>query len=312
MGKRVVPHFFLEEILGDEGLHACLYLVTVDMAGEVLQGFEFAGWRAATATSGWSPTSPRCASCPGSRRPPSSSATLADEESGAPIEETPRQILKRQIERATKAGYTAKLASELEFYAFRDTYEELADCDCRDARPTSSCGIDYTYSAPPYDEWLIRQIRNDMLGAGIPIEFSKGESGRGQHEINLTYSDALDAADNHAIFKHGMKEIAMLSGAAVTFMAKWSMAEAGSSFHLHSSLWNDDGSTSLMWDAEAPDHQSETFRHFLGGLMATAREMSIMFAPFVNSYKRYQLGSWAPTAIVWGPDNRTLRFSHRR
>jgi glutamine synthetase len=147
-----------------------------------------------------------------------------------------------------------------------------------------------------------------MLGAGIPVEFSKGEFGRGQHEINVTYADALEAADNHAIYKHGVKEIAAANGVAATFMAKYTMAEAGSSCHLHSSLWSKNGKDSRMWDAEAPNHMSKTFNHYLGGLMGTTREMSILFAPFVNSYKRYQLGSWAPTAIVWSHDNRTCGF----
>jgi glutamine synthetase len=140
------------------------------------------------------------------------------------------------------------------------------------------------------------------------VEFSKGEFGRGQHEINITYSDALSNADHHSLYKHGVKEIVALSGVAATFMAKWTMAEAGSSCHLHSSVWNADGTESLMWNEDAPHHLSETFRWWMGGLMATAREMSWMYAPFVNSYKRYQLGSWAPTAIVWSHDNRTCGF----
>jgi glutamine synthetase len=147
-----------------------------------------------------------------------------------------------------------------------------------------------------------------MDGAGVPVEFSKGEFGRGQQEINLRYADALEMADRHVIYKNGVKEIADQHGRAVTFMAKWSMAEAGSSFHLHSSLWDGDGKRSLMWDDGAPHHLSKTFRGYLGGLMATAHEMAWMFAPSVNSYKRYQLGSWAPTAIVWGHDNRTCGY----
>ncbi|MGH2650374.1 MAG: glutamine synthetase family protein, partial [Actinomycetota bacterium] len=168
--------------------------------------------------------------------------------------------------------------------------------------------MDYHMLQTTKDEWLIRQIRNGMVGAGIPIEFSKGEFGKGQHEINIVYADALETADRHALYKHGTKEIAALNGAALTFMAKWTMAEAGSSCHVHSSLWSDDGEESLMWDDTAPHHMTDTFRYFLGGLMATAHELAWMFAPFVNSYKRYQLGSWAPTAIVWSPDNRTAGF----
>jgi glutamine synthetase len=158
------------------------------------------------------------------------------------------------------------------------------------------------------DEWIIRQIRNNMVAAGIPVEFSKGEFGKGQHEINITYADALRTADYHSLYKHGVKEICAMNGVAATFMAKWTMAEAGSSCHMHSSVWSADTDESLMWDQNAPNHFSETFRHYLGGLMSTAREMAWMYAPFVNSYKRYQLGSWAPTAIVWSRDNRTCGF----
>jgi glutamine synthetase len=142
----------------------------------------------------------------------------------------------------------------------------------------------------------------------VPVEFSKGEWGRGQHEINLKYSDVLEMADRHTIYKNGVKEIAAMNGVSATFMAKWTMAEAGSSCHLHTSVWNEDGAESLMWDDADPDHMSETFRYFLGGLMSVTREMALMFAPSVNSYKRYQAESWAPTAIALGHDNRTCGY----
>ena len=158
------------------------------------------------------------------------------------------------------------------------------------------------------DEWIIRQIRNHMRGAGIPVEFSKGEFGKGQHEINITYSDALSNADHHSLYKHGVKEIAALNGVSATFMAKWTMDEAGSSCHLHSSIWNAKGTKSLTWSDEGVGNMTDEFRWYLGGIMATAREMSWMYAPFVNSYKRYQLASWAPTAIVWSRDNRTAGY----
>lgn len=308
MGKRVIPQYFLKEILGHEGLHACLYLVTVDMAGEVLQGFRFADWESGYGDFRLIPDVSTLRLVPWLEKTAMVICDVADEQTGEPVEVAPRQILKRQVERAAKAGYASKIASELEFYLFRDSYEDLADRGYRDARPSSAYGMDYHMLQTTRDEWIVRKVRNDMLAANIPVEFSKGETGRGQHEINITYADALEAADNHAIFKHGMKEIAMLSGAAVTFMAKFAMEEAGSSCHLHSSLWSPDGAKSAMPDASGTNHMSPTFRHYLGGLMATAREMSVMFAPFVNSYKRYQLGTWAPTAIVWGRDNRTCGF----
>jgi len=231
-----------------------------------------------------------------------------DEETGEAVEVAPRQILRRQVERAKAAGYTVKCGSELEFYMFKDSFEEAAEKHYQEMHPHSDYIMDYHILQTTKDEYMIRQFRNHMDNAGVPVEFSKGEFGRGQHEINLRYTDALEMADRHVIYKNGVKEIAALNGRAVTFMAKWSMTEAGSSCHLHSSMWDEDGSKALMWDDDGPHHMSQLFRHYLGGLMSTARELAWMFAPSVNSYKRYQAGSWAPTAIAWGHDNRTCGF----
>jgi glutamine synthetase len=308
MGKRVVPHFFLEEILGEEGLHACLYLLAIDMEMEPLPGYQYASWETGYGDFLMVPDLSTLRMVPWLEKTAMVICDVADEETKEPVEVAPRQILKRQIERAQQAGYTSKIGSELEFYLFKNSFEEAAAAGYRNLEPSSSYIMDYHMLQTTRDEWIIRQIRNDMLGAGIPVEFSKGEFGKGQQEINITYADALEAADNHAIYKHGVKEIGTLKGAAATFMAKWTMAEAGSSCHIHSSMWSPDGKESLMWDDAGKNHMSETFDHYLGGLMTTAREMAWMFAPFVNSYKRYQLGSWAPTAIVWSHDNRTCGF----
>jgi glutamine synthetase len=308
MGKRVLPDFFLEEILGEEGLHACLYLLAIDMEMEPLPGYEYASWDTGYGDFRMVPDMSTLRICPWLEKTAMVICDIADEEDGAPVTVSPRQILKDQISKAAEMGFTVKTGSELEFYLFRDSYTDIADGGYRNLRPSSTYIMDYHMLQTTRDEWVIRQIRNGMRGAGIPVEFSKGEFGKGQHEVNITYSDALSNADHHSLYKHGVKEIALLNGVAATFMAKWTMAEAGSSCHLHSSVWNADGTGSLTWDADAPQHLSETFRWYLGGLMATAREMAWMFAPFVNSYKRYQLGSWAPTAIVWSRDNRTCGF----
>lgn len=308
VGKRILPHFFLEDVLGEEGLHACLYLITVDMEMEPLPGFEYATWESGYGDFKMIPDLSTLRLVPWIDKTAMVICDIADEHTGELVEVAPRTILRRQVDRANQAGYTINAGSELEFYLFKETYEDAARKRYQDLTPSSTYIMDYHMLQTTKDEWLIRQIRNGMLRAGIPIEFSKGEFGRGQHEINITYADALTTADYHAIYKHGAKEIAALNGAAVTFMAKWTMAEAGSSCHMHSSVWNEDGTESLMWDEGAPHHMSDTFRYYLGGLMSTAREMSWMYAPFVNSFKRYQLGSWAPTAIVWSPDNRTCGF----
>jgi glutamine synthetase len=308
MGKRIVPDFFLEEVMGEEGLHACLYLLAIDMEMEPLPGYKYASWETGYGDFRVIPDLSTLRLVPWIEKTAMVICDVADEETREPVEVAPRQILKRQLERAREAGYTFKGGSELEFYLFKDTYEEAAQKRYQELRPSSTYIMDYHMLQTTKDEWLIRQIRNNMLAAGIPIEFSKGEFGRGQHEINIMYADALETADRHALYKHGVKEIAAMNGAAITFMAKYTMAEAGSSCHVHSSVWNEDGTEPLMWDEEDPHHMSETFRYFLGGLMATAREMAWMFAPFVNSYKRYQLGSWAPTAVAWSRDNRTVGF----
>src|SRR5438034_2322732 len=308
MGKRVLPDFFIEGILGAGGLHACLYLLAIDMEMEPLPGFKYASWETGYGDFRMIPDLTTLRWCPWIDKTAIVLCDIADEETSEPVAVAPRQILKDQIAKAAAQGYQVKTGSELEFYLFKDSFDELAERSYREPRTSSPYIMDYHMLQTTKDEWLIRQVRNGMRGAGIPVEFSKGEFGKGQHEINITYSDALSNADHHAMYKHGAKEIAALNGVALTFMAKWTMAEAGSSCHLHSSVWNADGSESMMWSDVGEHHMSETFRWYLGGLMTTAREMAWMFAPFVNSYKRYQLGSWAPTAIVWSHDNRTCGF----
>jgi glutamine synthetase len=309
MGKRVTGDFFVHDLLEGEGaIHACNYLLAVDMEMEPLPGYAYANWDTGYGDLKAIPDLSTLRSIPWLEKTALVICDVFDEETGEPIAVAPRTILKRQLERAKAAGYTVKTGSELEFYLFKDSFEEAADKGYRGMVPHSSYIMDYHILQTTKDEYIIRQIRNGMDGAGVPVEFSKGEFGRGQQEINLRYTDALEMADRHMIYKNGVKEIASLSGRAVTFMAKWSMAEAGSSFHLHSSLWDGSGEESLMWDETQPHHMSGVMQRYLAGLMATAQEMSWMFAPFVNSYKRYQLGSWAPTAIVWAHDNRTCGF----
>jgi glutamine synthetase len=309
MGKRVLPDFFLDEIMGEEGLHACLYLLAIDMEMEPLPGYAYASWETGYGDFRMVPDIETLRRCPWLEK---TVMVLCDiyeeEEADRQVEVAPRTILQRQIERAADAGFLIKTGSELEFYLYQDSYRDIAAGGYRELRPSSPYIMDYHMLQTTRDEWLIRQIRNHMRGAGIPVEFSKGEFGKGQHEINITYSDALSNADHHALYKHGVKEIAELNGVAATFMAKWTMAEAGSSCHLHSSVWSADGEESLMYDEAGSHHMSDTYRWYLGGLMTTAREMAWMYAPFVNSFKRYQLGSWAPTAIVWSRDNRTCGF----
>ena len=307
VGKRVTGHFFLDEMVSGEGMHACDYLLTVDVDMEPLPGYRFANW-----DTGYGDV--RCVPDLSTLRlVPWLEATalvLCDvfTEDGQVVEVAPRAILKRQVERARAMGYAVKCGSELEFFLYRDSYEEAASRGYRELTPHASYIEDYHILQTTKDEYLIRAIRNGMDGARVPVEFSKGEWGSGQHEINLAYADALEMADRHVIYKNGAKEIAALAGRSVTFMAKPSMDGAGSSCHIHTSLWDADDERPLSAAADDPHALGEPFRWFLGGLVATGRELAWLFAHYVNSYKRYQPESWAPTALVWGPDNRTCGY----
>ena len=201
---------------------------------------------------------------------------------------------------------TAMMGSELEFYLFRQSYEEIGNASFRDLKPSSDYLVDYHLLQPARDEDVLRRVRNEVAASGIPVEGSKGEWGRGQHELNLLYAEALEMADRHVIYKHASKEIAAQQDRAISFMAKLAADQAGSSFHLHSSLWNNDSKHSLF--SAADGSATEAFRWFLGGLLRYGRELTYFFAPTVNSYKRYQAESWAPTALVWADDNRTTAY----
>jgi len=302
MGKRVTGRFFKDEVLS-HGMHACAYLLTVDMEMEPLPGFASASW-----TSGYQdfkalPDFKTLRLIPWLDK---TALVLCDlvSEDGKPVSVSPREILKKQVARAQKAGYRPKVASELEFYLYKDSFDSARVKNFHDLDPYGAYLEDYHILQTTKEEFVIQAIRNGMEKAGIPIEGSKGEGGKGQEEINLEYTDALEMADRHVIYKNGVKEIAYQKGVAVTFMAKPHQDRAGSSFHLHSSLWNPKGTKNLF----STGPQSPLFKHYLAGQLALGRAMSLWFAPSVNSYKRYQAGSFAPTRLVWAEDNRTCGF----
>ncbi len=306
MGKRLTGAYFLDHV--DEGLHACDYLLAMDVDNEPLPGFNFAGWSRGYGDIHGRPDLNTIRRLPWLEK---TAFILCDVESfeGVPVAIAPRTILRRQVERARKLGLEPKTASELEFFLFRDTFEQAAAKRYQDLEPYGRYIEDYHILQGTKAEWLLRQIRNGMEGAAVPVENSKGEWGYGQQEINLRYTDALEMADRHVIYKNGVKEIAALNQVAVTFMAKWSMAQAGSSMHLHSSLWDVKHDTPLFFAKGGEPHgMAPVFQHYLAGLMALAQEFALFFAPYVNSYKRYQAGSFAPTSVVWSYDNRTCGF----
>jgi glutamine synthetase len=309
VGKRVTGPFFLEHVL-EHGIEVCDYLLAVDIDMDPLPGYRFANW-----DSGYGDM--KAVIDADTIRPlpwlEGSALVLCDllTMEGEPVEVSPRQILRRQLERAAGRGLVVKCATELEFYLFRESFEEAAAKGWQDLSPHADTIEDYQLLQTSRDEYIIGRIRNEMLQAGIPIEFSKGEAGRGQHEINVTYGDGLEVADRHVVFKNGVKEIAAQHGRAATFMAKWSMDSVGSSCHLHTSLWDAASGAALMAGDAGDDDPSDLTvvgRQFLAGQLHAGRQLAWCFAPYVNSYRRYVPGSWAPTALVWGDDNRTCGF----
>jgi len=309
VGKRVTGAFYLDHVV-EHGIEVCDYLLACDVDMTPLPGYTFADWE-----SGYGDL--HAVIDPTSLRPlpwtPGSVMVLCDllTLDGEPVEVSPRRILRRQVERAETLGFEIRCATELEFYLFRDSFAEAADKRWYGLVPHADTIEDYQLLQTAGDEYIIGRIRNQMVEAGIPVEFSKGEAGAGQHEINITYGTPLEVADRHLVFKNGVKEIAAGFGRAATFMAKWSMDSAGSSCHIHTSLWDRATGRPLMAPADRdpePSGLSTVGRQFVAGQIHAARQLAWCAAPSVNSYRRYVPDSWAPTAVVWGEDNRTCGF----
>ena len=305
VGKRVTGHFFLDSIKDE--MHACDYLLAVDIGMEPVPGYKAASWE-----KGYGDFTVKCDMSTLRRIPWLEGTALVvgdvQDHHGADLAHAPRSILKRQLARARDMGFTANMASELEFYVFDDSFRDCHDKGYRDLKASGYYIEDYHILQTTKEEELVRAIRNGMDGAGIPVETSKGEWGPGQEEINFKYAEALVSADNHAIYKNGAKEIAWQQGKAITFMAKWNYELAGNSCHIHSSLWNAKTGKTAFHDPKREHSFSQTFRHYCAGLLAAAEEMTYFLAPYVNSYKRFQSGSFAPTHIAWSVDNRTSGF----
>lgn len=306
VGKRVTASYFFDHMT-DDGMHACDYLLSVDMEMNPQAGFEMTSW-----ASGYGDFHATLDESTLRLTPWLEGTALVladlDWEGKKPVSQSPRAILKAQVERARAAGFTAMMASELEFYLFNEPVADFARRNFMQGKPSSDYIIDYHILHTTRDESVIREIRNQMNAARVPVEFSKGEWGRGQQEINLAYAEAVEMADRHVIYKNGVKEIAGQKGCCVTFMAKPDATEAGSSCHIHTSLFDaKTGKQNLFWN-KAKDEPSPLFRQFLGGMMRYVPEFFLFFASTINAYKRYQVGSFAPTRIAWSHDNRTTGF----
>lgn len=299
LGKRLHAEFFVEEMEAEHPVEGCNYLLALEMEMDPVPGYEIASWEQGYGDFAMRPDMSTL------RRIPWLEATalvLADVEwhDGSPVQPSPRQVLSAQMERAAALGFTPMVGSELEFYLLKETYAEAHAKGYTGLTPSVPYILDYHILATTYDEPLLRAIRNGMHAAGMRVETSKGEAWPGQQEVNFRFSDAVTMADNHVIYKNGAKEIAFLRGCSISFMPKPFEDWIGNSCHIHSSLFRGDEAVFAEDDA--------VFGQWLAGQIAFAKELAIFFAPTVNSYKRYAAGSWAPTTLAWGNDNRTCGF----
>jgi glutamine synthetase len=299
MGKRVQGEYFVEDRAAEHGVEGCNYLLALDMEMDPIPGYQMANWEKGYGDFLLQPDLGTLRLTPWLD---GTALVLCDVlwHDGSPVNPSPRQVLKRQVERAGELGYTPMFGSELEFYLLKESYAEAHAKHYRDLTPSVPYILDYHILATTYDEPLLRQIRNHMQAAGIPVESSKGEAWPGQQEVNFRYSDALAMADNHTVYKNGAKEIAHLNSCSITFMAKPDHTWIGNSCHIHASLWEG--------EKAAFAGESDVFKYFLAGQIACFKELAVFLAPTINSYKRYAAGSWAPTTLAWGHDNRTCGF----
>jgi glutamine synthetase len=298
LGKREQAEYFLDES-AQHGVEGCNYLLALDMEMDPQPGYAMASWERGYGDFHLRPDLATLRRIPWLE---GTALVLCDVgwEDGTPVVASPRQVLAAQVERARAAGFDAMFGSELEFFLLNESYAEAHAKHYRDLTPSVPYILDYHVLATSFDEPLIRQIRNGMQAAAIPVESSKGEAWPGQHEINFRFADALTSADRHVIYKNGAKEIAHLNGRSITFMAKPDHTWIGNSCHIHCSFWRD--GANVFGDEEG------VFAQFLAGQIACTRELALFFAPTINSYKRYAAGSWAPTTLAWGHDNRTCGF----
>ncbi|GAA3178849.1 gamma-glutamylethanolamide synthetase GlnA4 [Streptomyces virens] len=318
-GKRFAARFFLDEVL-EHGTEGCNYLLAVDADMNTVDGYAMSSWERGYGDFAMHADLATLRRVPWNEGTALVIADLAWDD-GSPVVAAPRQILRRQLDRLAELGLTAQVGTELEFIVFKDTYEQAWDAGYRGLTPANQYNIDYSVLGTGRIEPLLRRIRNEMAGAGLTVESAKGECNPGQHEIAFRYDEALVTCDQHAVYKTGAKEIAAQEGVSITFMAKYNERE-GNSCHIHLSLADADGTNVMAGTAQDPGGMSELMRHFLAGQLAALREFSLLYAPHINSYKRFQPGFFAPTAVAWGRDNRTcalrvvghgrsLRFENR-
>ncbi len=306
IGKRFHAQFFVDSAHAET--HACNYLLANDIDMEPVPGYAAASWSQGYGDFVLKPDMATLRLLPWAPGTALVLADVLDHHHHEDVPHSPRAILKRQIKRLAEKKMTAFFASELEFYLFDESFEAIHNKGYRDPKTAAYYIEDYHIFQTAKEEPVMRAIRNGLQGAGIPVENSKGEWGPGQAEINVRYAEALEMADRHVLIKQAIKEIAYAQGKAVTFMAKWRYDLAGSSSHVHGSLWDTAGKKPLFFDPKAEHGMSALMRQYMAGQLAYARDITYFLAPFINSYKRFQVGTFAPTRAVWSNDNRTAGF----
>ncbi|MBT6416549.1 glutamine synthetase family protein [Candidatus Puniceispirillum sp.] len=305
MGKRFHAQYFVETAW--EETHCCNYLVATDMEMETVEGYKSTSWESGYGDYIMRPDMDTLRLTPWLDGTALVLCDLLDHHTHDLVPHAPRSVLKKQLARLADYGLKTASATELEFFVFRESFDAMRDKGYRDMTPISAYNEDYHIFQTTKEEGLMRQIRNGLFGAGVAVENTKGEADAGQAEINIHYSDALSMADTHVLVKNAVKEIAFLNDRAVTFLAKWHHDAAGSSSHIHQSLWTEDGKPAFF-DESAPNGMSELMQHYLAGLLAHASEVTYFLAPYINSYKRFAKGTFAPTKAIWSVDNRTAGY----
>lgn len=304
VGKRYDATMFLDEVAA-HGTHGCDYLLTTDMEMEPVPGYELANWELGYGDVHLIPDMATLRRASWLDRTALVLCDVADSRDETPVAAAPRNILRRQVDAAGAQGLTSMAATELEYYLYRSSYRDAAAGGYADLEPAGWYLEDYHLMQGARTEDFTAAVRRHLRHSGVPVESSKGEWGVGQHELNIRYADVLSMADRHVVYKQCLKEFADRLGASVTFMAKVATEQAGSSCHVHMSLWRDGDNAFAGDDELGPVRCSDEFRWFLGGVLARVPDVMVFLAPTVNSYKRYVDGSWAPTRIAWSYDNRT-------
>jgi len=306
IGKRFLAKFFVESAY--EETHACSYLLADDIDMEPVPGYKAASWAQGYGDFVLKPDMNTIRVLPWLEKTALILCDIQDHHHHKDLPHSPRAMLRRQVERLKERGYMAYFASELEFYLLDESYETAREKGFRNLKTHSPYIEDYLIGLTSKEEYFMRRLRNEMDAAGIPVENSKGEWGPGQEEINVRYAEALEMADRHVVLKNGAKEIAHAEGKAITFMAKYNYDLAGNSSHIHNSLWSADGKTPLFFDKNAKWTLSELGQQWAAGQLKYAKDFTWFLAPYINSYKRFQAGTFAPTKVMWSEDNRTAGF----